>query len=67
MAHHKRGRRKNARAGCRHCHREKANGQKLRLRVRACDLRRLDAADEQIRENTTAVRSTAPDDQEDER
>ena len=48
MANHKRGRRKNARAGCLLCHWYKANGTPPRLRVSPSDRRRLDAADEQV-------------------
>ena len=51
MAHFKRGRRKNARAGCRLCRPEKANVQKLRRRVRGSDLRRLDTADKKLDEH----------------
>lgn len=48
MANYKRGRPKNARAGCLLCHSYKANGTPPRQRLRASDLRRLDAADAQL-------------------
>ena len=44
----KRGRRKNARAGCLLCTPHKANGTPPRLQLRASDRRRLDAADAQL-------------------
>ena len=49
MANYKRGRRKNARAGCLLCHPYKANGTPPRLRLRPGDRRRLDAAESQVR------------------
>jgi hypothetical protein len=45
MAHHKRHRPKNARAGCLLCHWYKAGGTPPRLRLRPSDRRRLDAAE----------------------
>ena len=50
MANYKRGRPKNARAGCLLCHSYKANGTPPRQRLRASDLRRLDAAHTQLAE-----------------
>ena len=49
MANYKRGRRKNARAGCLLCHPYKANGTPPRLRLRPSDRRRLDATESQVR------------------